>query len=197
MSLTPAEEAQLVSRGGGLTPVSTVAGIPPIAAQTFDRRFAISTAVAPTSALLVCTGIWLPQGQVVSAITFMSGAQAEGTGTQLWFALYRSDTSTLMAQAASNTASAAFGASLSFRMALTSPQTCPYSGLYWLGFCCVASGTVPTLLCLTSGVITNNGAVASTAPFVSFSADSGLVGTAPATLGAKTAIVQSYWAGID
>jgi hypothetical protein len=56
---------------------------------------------------------------------------------------------------------------------------------------------MPTLLNVTASVITGNGAVASTAPALSFTADTGLGASAPATMGAKTAITQSLWAGVD
>jgi len=196
MSITSAEEGQLLSKGGGMPFAPTTAGVPQAAAQTFDRRFAISAAWAPTTQTLTCTSIWLPQGQVVSAITFMSGAQAEATGLHLWFALYRSDTGALLAQSADNTAAVAFAASLALRQTLTAAVACPYSGLYYIGFMCQAT-TLPTLLCLTSAVVTNNGAVATTKPDLAFTADAALTTTAPATLGAKTTIVQALWAAVD
>ena len=84
--------------GGGHLPVgATGLAVNPFA-QTFDRRFAVSTVFAPTSALLTMTGIWLPAGRTVTGITFVSGSTAEGTGTHLWYALYKSDL-TFMAQA--------------------------------------------------------------------------------------------------
>jgi hypothetical protein len=200
MSTTANEDArmQALTGSGGMTLVSTAAGVPPIAFQAFDRRFAISTAWAPTSGTLTMTGIWLPQGAVVNAITFMAGAQAEATGTHLFYALYRADTLALLAQATDNTGAAAFGASLSFRMALTAAVSVPYTGLYYLGFVCVASGNVPTLLNITSGVATNLGAVASTTPILAATSTTSIAsGTAPNPAGTLTAITQCLWAGVD
>lgn len=196
MSITPAEEAQIVAKAGGMPMASTAAGIPTIAYQTFDRRFCSSAAFAPTTTLMTGTSIVLPAGTIVSAITFMSGAQAESGGSHLWYALYRGDTGVLLAQSADTVGAAAFGASLSLRLALTAAQTVPYTGLYYICFCATAT-TMPTLLNVTASVITGNGAVASTAPTLSFTADTGLGASAPATMGARTAITQSLWAGVD
>jgi len=138
----------------------------------------------------------LAQGQTINAITFMSGAQAEATGTHLWYAIYRADTLALLAQSTDNTGAAAFGASLSFRQALTAPVVLPYTGLYYLGINVTAS-TVPTLLNLTSGVTTNLGAVASTAPILAATSTGSLTAAAPNPAGALTTIVQCLWAGVD
>ena len=198
MSTSSLEDANALAMAasGAQTLVSTAAGIPPVAFQTFDRRLAISAAWAPTSGVLTLTGIWLAQGQTINAITFMSGAQAEATGTHLWYAIYRADTLALLAQSTDNTGAAAFGASLSFRQALTAPVVLPYTGLYYLGVNVTAS-TVPTLLNLTSGVTTNLGAVASTAPILAATSTGSLTAAAPNPAGALTTIVQCLWAGVD
>ncbi len=185
---------------GGLLPVGGGTGTAPFA-QTFDRRFALSTVTAPTSALLTMTAIWLPAGSVVTGITFVSGSTAESGGSHLWYALYKGNAPfgasayTLMAQATDNTSATAFGANTAFRMALTTAQTCPYTGLYLLGFCCV--GTVPTLLNIAAATVNANGNITGMTPVTSATADSALTTTAPATLGALTAVVQSYYAYVD
>ena len=76
MSMTPAEEAKILSAAGGLLPDGVAGSATPAVAQTFDRRMAISTVFAPTSALLTLTGIWLPAGQKVTGITLVSGSTA-------------------------------------------------------------------------------------------------------------------------
>jgi len=197
MSTSSLEDANALAMAasGAQTLVSTAAGIPPVAFQSFDRRLAISSAWAPTLGTLTMTGIWLPQGMTVNAITFMSGATGEN-GTHLWYAIYRADTLALMAQSTDNTTAGAFGASLSFRQALTAPVVTPYTGLYYLGFLC-AGTTCPTLLNITSAVTTNLGGVASVAPILAATSSSGLTAAAPNPAGALTAIVQCLWAGVD
>ncbi len=148
------------------------------------------------------TGIWLPAGALVTGITFVSGSTAESGGSHLFYALYKSKDSpyapvnyALMAQATDNTGGAAFGANTAFRMALTTPQVCPYSGLYLLGFCAVA--TCPTLLNITATVANANGSITGLTPILSATADTSLTTTAPATLGTLTTVVQSYYAFVD
>lgn len=193
MGLTPAEEGKIV-QSGSILPVGVTGSATPASAQTYDRRLAISAAFAPTSATMTVTGIFLAAGQIVTGITFVSAATAESGGSHLWYALYKSDL-TLMAQATDNTGAAAIAANTAFRMALTAPQTCPYSGLYYLAFCCV--GTVPTLLCLTSAVANGLGSITGMTPIVAATSSAGLVGTAPNPAGALTAITQCLYAFVD
>lgn len=193
MSLTPQEEAR-VAYQSSILPVGVSTSATPPSAQTFDRRLAISAAFAPTSATMTMTGIWLAAGQIVTGITFVSGATAESGGSHLWYALYKSDL-TFMAQATDNTGAAAIAANTAFRMALTTPQTCPYSGLYYLAFCCV--GTIPTLLNITSAVANNLGSITGMTPIVAATSTTGLVGTAPSPAGALTTIAQCLYAFVD
>ncbi len=195
MSTTPQEEAQVLAQdGAGFLPIGVAGSATPAFAQTFDRRLAISTVFAPTTAILHVTSIWLPAGKVVTGITFVSGSTAESGGSNLWFALYRQDL-TLMAQATSNTGATAFAANTAFRMALTAPQTCPYSGLYYLGFCCV--GTIPTLLNVTVATVNATGNITGMTPIVAATSTGSLTGTAPNPAGALTAITQCLYAFVD
>lgn len=199
MSVSAAEEAKaLALAGAGALPVSAATGIPPAFAQTFDRRIAISTAFAPTSGTMTMTGIWLPAGQTVTAITFVSGATGETGGTHLWYALYRGDNLGLLAQATDNVGATAFGANTAFRMALTAAQTCPYSGLYYLGFmCAMSAGGVPTLLNITSAVSNGLGSITGMTPILAATSSTGLTTAAPATAGALTTITQALYAFVD
>jgi hypothetical protein len=201
MSLTPAEEARIVmAAAGAILPVGGALGTAPFA-QTFDRRFALSTVFAPTSGTITMTGIWLPAGSVVTGITFVSGSTPESGGSHLWYALYKGNAPlgatsySLMAQCTDVTGAAAFGANTALREALTTPQVCPYSGLYLIGFCCV--GTVPTLLNITAATVNANGNITGMTPIVASTADAGLTNAAAATLGAQTAITQSLYAFVD
>jgi hypothetical protein len=197
MSTTAQDDAKLGLIGSPYTPVSTAAGIPPTQIQNFDRRFAISAAFQTVTSVQYFTGIYLPAGFTVNGITFMSGATGETSGTHMVFSLYRADTLTLLSTAADNTGGTAFGASLAFREAITTPVPCPYSGLYYLSFLGTASGTMPTILCITSPVTTNLGAVASTAPILAASGATVTTGIPPTTTGALTTIVQCFWAAVD
>lgn len=193
MSISSAEESRITAQSG-ILPVGVSTSATPPSGQTFDRRMAISAAFAPTSGTMTMTAIVLPAGQIVTGITFVSAATAESGGSHLWYALYKSDL-TFMAQATDNTGAAAFSANTAFRMALTTAQTCPYSGLYYIGFCCV--GTIPTLLCITSAVTNNLGSIAGLTPIVAATSTTGLTTTAPSPAGALTTIAQCLYAYVD
>lgn len=192
---TPQEEAQLLAQAGtGILPVGTASLVTQPFAQTFDRRLATGTVFALTSATMYLTGIWLPAGKVVTGITFVSGSTAESGGSNLWYALYKSDL-TFMAQATSNTGAAAFAANTAFRMALTAAQTCPYSGLYYLGICVV--GTSMTLLNSVAASANANGGITGMTPIVAATSSTALTGTAPSPAGALTAIANCLYAFVD
>lgn len=196
MSVSAAEEAQLIAQAGSvMLPTGTVSLSTQPYAQTFDRRFALSTVFAPTTATLYMSAIWLPAGKVITGITFVSGSTAESGGSNLWYALYQRDL-TFMAQATSNTGAAALGANVAFRMALTGAQTCPYSGLYYLGFCAVAT-TMPTLLNVTAATVNANGNITGMSPILAATSSTALTGTAPTPAGALTTITQSLYAFVD
>ena len=192
---TPAEDAKalhvLLPTGA-----ATAATVPQ--AQTYDRRLAISAAFATTSGTMTMTGINLAGGTVVTAITFVSGATAESGGTNLWFALYRADTLALMAQSTNDTGAAAFAANTALRKALTAPQTCPYTGLYYLAYMSTNSaGAQPTLLCVTSAIANNLGSITGMTPILAATSTTGLTSAAPATAGALTTITQCLYGFVD
>lgn len=194
MSVTPAEEAQVrVQAGGGaLLPIGT-AGTP--FAQTFDRRLASGTVFAPTTQVLTLTAIELPAGKVVTGISFVSGSTAESGGSHLWFALYDRNLN-LLAQGTDETGAAAFAANSVHRQALTAPQTCLYSGLYYLGFCATASG-MPTLLCSVVATVNATGNITGMTPIVAGTSTGSLGASAPNPAAALTAITQAIYAFVD
>jgi hypothetical protein len=193
MSVTPAEEARISMISGGMLPVGGGLGTAPFA-QTFDRRLVNSITFAPTTQILTLTGIWLPAGQVVTGITFVSGATAESGGSHLWYALYQANL-TFMAQSADDTGATSFAANTALRKALTAPQTCPYTGLYYLGFCCV--GTIPTLYNLANTGINANGSITGMTPILAATSTGSLTATAPSPAGALTAIVNALYSFVD
>lgn len=204
MSLTPAEEARAAVFGQGLLPVTQGTGTNCFA-ETVPRRLCNNISLQPTSATLYVTAVWLPQGTVVTGVTMVSGATAESGGTHFWYCLYKcanptgvvsaTQVATLMAQSTDDTAAAAMAANTALRKALTTAQTCPYTGLYYVGVCVV--GTTPTLLNYTSGSVNAVGNITGMTPILAATADTGLTGTAPTTLGTMTAVVTNIYAYID
>lgn len=195
MSLSAAEEAQLTAQNGSdILPVGTSGLVTQPFAQTLDRRV-LTTTLVPTSALLTMVSIVLPAGKVVTGISFVSTTQAQAGGSHLWFALYTRDL-VLLAQSTDDTAAAAFAANTALRKALSAPQTCPYSGLYYLGFCAVAT-TMPSLLAMVATSINANGGIAGMTPITAATSTAALVGVAPNPAGALTAITGTLYGFVD
>jgi hypothetical protein len=117
-------------------------------AETFPRAATkLENVAVPTSGTLRLGAIALPSGLLVSAIGFVSGAQAMVTGTNQWFTLHNSSRVALAITA--DDTSTAWGANTAKALNLTTAYRTTYSGLYYLGVM-VAAGTAPSLLCLSS-----------------------------------------------
>ena len=196
MSLSANEQAQLFAFSSAILPVGAAGTFP--FAQTFDRRFANGTVLAPTSGTMYMSAIFLPAGSVVNGITFVSSSTGETGGTHLWYALYRQDL-TFIAQATDNTGATAFAANTAFRMALTAPQTITVPGIYYLAFMCAQSaGGTPTLINALLPTNANaNGAIAGMTPILAATSSTGLAGAAPSPAGALTATVNCLYAFVD
>lgn len=199
MSITPHEERQalnqVLAQSGCMSLPAGTSGTP--FAQTFDRRFATTSAFAPTSGVLTLTAIYLTAKQIVSGITFVSGIIGQLSGSHLWYALYR-DNLSLLAQTADDTGATAFAANTALRKPLLVPQVLPYSGLYYLGLLCtVVIGTMPTLVNVGAVLPLMNGSILGMAPILSGTSTVGLADIAPDPADPLTAISQSLYAFVD
>ena len=104
-----------------------------------------SGSVALTTQVMTSVPLLLAMGDVVTNLSFVSGATAAGTPTNWWFALYDlSATPALIAQTADQT-STAWAAFTAQTKALTAAYTVPKTGVYWAAIH-VKATTVPSLL---------------------------------------------------
>jgi hypothetical protein len=137
--------------------------------------------VALATGVMTSVPIFLVAGDVVTNLSFRSGATAAGTPTAYWFALY-SDAATpaLLAQTADQT-STAWAANTTKTLALTAAYTVPKTGIYWAAIMVTAT-TPPTLLgaCAAPAIVTGE-------RNLSQSSGSALTTTAPATIATPTA----------
>jgi hypothetical protein len=137
--------------------------------------------VALTTQIMTSVPVYLAQGEVVTNLTFISGATAAGTPTNWWFALYdTASTPALIAQTADQT-STAWAAATKKTLALSAAYTVAKTGVYWAAIH-VKATTVPSLLgaiCAPS-VVTGERNLAQTS-------GSALTATAPATIATPTA----------
>lgn len=139
--------------------------------------------VALTTQVMTSVPVFLAAGDVITNISFRSGATAAGTPTNWWFALYdTSATSALLAQTADQL-TAAWAAFTTKTLALATAQTITKSGVYWAAIH-VKATTVPTLLgsIAAAPIVTGERNLAQTS-------GSSLTTTAPATI-ATPAVAQ-------
>lgn len=111
--------------------------------ETIDRNVCpeVNTTVATTGQIWL-QAIWLQAGTVVNNISFHSATTAASVPTHYCFGLYDSSRNNLATTA--DQTSTAWGANTMKTLATTAAYTVPTTGLYYLGFMCVAT-TVPTL----------------------------------------------------
>lgn len=139
-----------------------------------------SGSVALTTQIMTSVPIFLAAGEVVTNLTFVSGATAAGTPTNWWFALYsNAATPALLAQTADQT-STAWAAFTKKTVALATAQTILKSDVYWAAIM-VKATTVPTLLGSIGvlPIVTGERNLAQTS-------GSALTATAPATIASPT-----------
>jgi len=137
--------------------------------------------VALATGVMTSVPIYLQAGDVITNLSFRSGATAAGTPTNWWFALYsNAATPALLAQTADQT-TGAWAANTTQTKALATAQTITASGIYWAAIMVTAT-TPPTLLgaCAAPAIVTGE-------RNLSQSSGSTLTTTAPATIATPTA----------
>lgn len=164
-----------VDREGAAAPVLT--NIPAWAA--------VSDLAATGTGVCIGVPIWLRKGDVVTNLSFLSGATAAGTPTHWFFALYDPDDA-LLRQSADQT-NTAWAASTLKKLAMATAYTVTAAGWYTAA-CMVAATTVPTLagaapLTGTAGLHTGSKALGRTF-------GSALTDTAPATIATPTTVAK-------
>lgn len=136
---------------------------------------------ALTTQIMTAVPIFLAAGDVITNLSFQSGATAAGTPTNWWFALYdNSATPALLAQTADQT-TGAWAANTVKTLALSSPVTIKNTGVYWAAVM-VKATTVPTLVGSVVGRPVATGEIN-----LAVTSGSTLAATAPATLATPTA----------
>jgi hypothetical protein len=147
----------LVSLGVGLGTRTNylLNGSPTFQKSNLERRYLTSNLSALTTQVMLAAALPLEAGDVVTNLTFVSGATAAGTPTNWWFALYSSAaTPALIAQTADQT-STAWAANTAKTVALSAPYTVLTAGVYYAAIM-VKAATPPTL----AGVALENAAAA-------------------------------------
>lgn len=154
------------------------------------RRSDINSDLAAlTTQVMLSVAVPLQVGDLVSNITFLSGATAAGTPTNWWFALYdNSATPALLAQSADQT-NTAWAASTAKTLALATAQRITASGVYYASIM-VKATTVPSLLGTSVALAAAAGAVVSGQKVLAQTSGSSLTATAPATIATPTTVAN-------
>lgn len=151
-------------------------------------RFGASSDQAGALTPGVMTSAWLLlfAGDVVTNLTFVSGATAANLPLHWWFALYSSAaTPALLAQTADQ-GSAAWAASTPKTLALTAAQTIPTTGIYYAS--CMVAGTGVPSLCAGTVPAVMSGSLIGSEKILAQTSGAALTTTAPATITGATTI---------
>ncbi len=150
-------------------------------------RWAITTDTAgPATGVMTSVAMPLQAGDIVTSITFKSGATAADTPLNWWFALYSTaSTPALLGQTADQTTTA-WAANTAKTVALTTPYLVTAAGLFYVSFMMKATATTSligrtlALAGASTGSVTGQKLLAQTS-------GSTLTTTAPATITSATA----------
>lgn len=189
--------------GYGRIPITggPASSLKPSIAQTCPLEHS-APSIQPATGTLQLTAIYLTANQTISNINFLSGTTAEATGTHLWFALYddgrgssTANQLALLGQTPDQTGAAAFAANTNLGLALITPYTTQYSGIYYVGVMC-AAGTTPQLFgnTRTSTASIQLASTTSSTFTHSMTAGSSLTANAPHPSGVLSFSAQVYYA---
>ena len=173
--------------------------------ETFPRLNAALSdqAAGLTTQVMTNTAVFLAAGDLITNVTFLSGAVAAGTPTNWWFALYDNQTTPALVGQTADQLTAAWAASTVKTLPLTLPGagfTVPFrvqaSGIYYVA-CMVKATTVPSLVCQTlfaAGMST--GIISGQKTLVS-SSGAALTTTAPTTIATPAAAASRPYAVLN
>lgn len=137
-----------------------------------------------TTAVMTSVAVPIQPGELVTNITFKSGATAAGTPLNWWFALY-SAAGALLAQSADQTTTA-WAANTVKTLALATAQRVSSAGVVYAAVM-VKATTPPTLIGANLALAGASAAILSS-KILSQTSGSALTDTAPATIATPTAI---------
>jgi hypothetical protein len=161
-------------------------------AESIDRHI-VTSDVAAALVTQVMTHVAIPvqAGDVITNITFVAGATAAGTPTNWWFALYSAATTPALLGQTADQLTAAWATDAAKTLALTTAFQATADGVLY-AVCMVKATTVPSLLCkvLPRATFADKDIGFTGQKRLAGTSDTGLTTTAPATMGAITAVVN-------
>jgi len=160
--------------------------------ETMDRNVCpeVNTSLL-SSGRLSLQAIWLPAGITINSISFWSATTAGATLTNQLFGLYDNNLN-LLAQS-NNDGATAWAANSKKTLALPTPYTTTYTGLYYLAIM-VAATTVPTM---KGGTARTDGSLEYAPPSMGGTSTTGLTTALPATAAAPAKVTTSVWGCVN
>lgn len=162
--------------------------------STMGRMAAVTDNAVGATGVMHSTAIALQAGDLVTNITFVSGATAADTPTHWFFALYsNAATPALLGQTADKTTTA-WAANTAKTLALATPYQVTTAGIYYVSVAMAATAVVTlagaTLLSVAAAAVTGQKVLAQTS-------GTGLTGTAPATIATPTTVQTPCYAVVS
>lgn len=156
--------------------------------QNIDQLDLTSDLAALTTQVMLSVLVPVQPGELISNISFVSGATAAGTPTNYWFALYSSAaTPALLAQSADQL-TAAWAANTVKTLALATAQRITAAGYVYAAIM-VKATSVPSLQGKALALASGAGAILGSSVLAQTSG-SALTTTAPATIATPTTVVN-------
>lgn len=176
---------------GGRYPVKNrdwlLAGMPAgVYRDNMSRALAASDLAALTTQVMTSVALPLQAGDVVTNLTFKSGATAAVTPTNWWFALYDDSAVPVLLGQSADQLTAAWTAATAKTLAMSSPVQITRAGVYYASVM-VKAGTVPTLIGDTVQAGASAGLL-STDKILAQTSGAALTTTAPGTIASGTAV---------
>lgn len=153
----------------------------------FGRYQAVSNMASPGTGVMLSVALPLQAGDVVTNLTFLSGATAAATPTNWWFALYDTAATPALIRQTADQTSTAWAANTAKTVALSTAYTVPTTGVYRAAVM-VAAATPPTIAGVSLQNAAGAGAVVSGQLILAQTSGSGLTTTAPATIATPTTV---------
>ncbi|MGH7746090.1 MAG: hypothetical protein ACREQ5_15160 [Candidatus Dormibacteria bacterium] len=161
--------------------------------ESFPRD-QISTDLVASIATGVMTSvaILLSQGDIITNLSFLSGATPASVPLHSWFALYSSAATPALLQQTADQLTGAWAADTVITLALAAPVVIATTGVYYASVMVVAT-TVPTLMGKTTARASAAGAIVAGQVILARTSGSALTTTAPATItGGATLATMPY-----
>jgi hypothetical protein len=186
-------DGQLLQAGAGIRPGGYDIWAPsPGLYETMDRNVCTETNTSLlSSGRLSLQAIWLPAGITINSISFWSATTAGATLTNQLFGLY--DNNLNLLSVTSNDTTTAWAANAKKTLNLTTAFQTTYSGIHYLAIM-VAATTVPTM---KGGTARTGGQLASAAPSMGGTSNTGLTTTLPATATAPGTVTTTVWGCVN